>query len=322
MYDDYKPYLSNNFFTEFDFAMMLYRNEFLAGIFDRFNLDMGYYLFRTVGTEGITYPSKTLTDMGSYIKIVSLPTDHSAGVAYLFHETAAGDVYYLSVFMYSNEAVEKLILKSAASIEAPSTVDASSSAIAGTFHFDLISSNELVSYEIYDISLGTTIGESLTGSIGAGLNTYSHTVPIAVNIPGSSQNVAISVRGIDINGNSIEASASHYITRTITGGSVSNANLTINGTTVLMSDTRGNEIFDVSQGIPTTEDLYANIFVNEYLTEETYTQYVGSRDYTVVVSREYDYNGSSIRTIYGQNTIVTDCTGGYISTIRCCRWYG
>lgn len=57
---------------------------------------------------------------------------------------------------------------------------------------------------------------------------------------------------------------------------------------VIKSDTRGNEQFNVLQGIPTSESLYANAFSKEYLFQNTFTQMRGNVTYTVTVKKTYN----------------------------------
>lgn len=52
----------------------------------------------------------------------------------------------------------------------------------------------------------------------------------------------------------------------------------------LKADVRGNEKFDVSKGIPSSEALYANVLTREYLIRQEYRQVTGSVSYTVSVS--------------------------------------
>lgn len=291
-YEDYFAFLSSDYYSEYNTAWNLYTNDFLAGLFDLFNLDLGYYLFNTVGYRGSVNAPKvsSASDMGSYLKMVVLPTEHSAGVSYMFHKTASGTVYYISSFMYSGGGVDgrlKTGLTSGitADIDVPSPISDTTTSVPGTFEFDISGTAELVSYEIFNVSSGTTINETLTGTIGGGLTSYSRTVPITVNVPGSSQSVSISIRATDIDGNIDETTATANIVKSVT---ISTSSLSANGTAVVMADDRGSEEFDVLQGIPTTEDLYANVTVDEYLFEENYIPVTGSLTYTVTVKRDYN----------------------------------
>ena len=55
---------------------------------------------------------------------------------------------------------------------------------------------------------------------------------------------------------------------------------------ILKADDRGNERFDVTQGIPTGETLYANISANEYIGRVAFNQVTGDVGYSVTVEYE------------------------------------
>lgn len=56
------------------------------------------------------------------------------------------------------------------------------------------------------------------------------------------------------------------------------------------ADMRGNEAFDVNEGIPGTEALYANVFTSKYLAGSTYTRKFGTKVYDVNVVKTYNLN--------------------------------
>lgn len=56
---------------------------------------------------------------------------------------------------------------------------------------------------------------------------------------------------------------------------------------VLKADDRGSEKFDVTRGIPTSEDLYANVLAKEYLFQHRWVNMTGTVTYTVPVKRVY-----------------------------------
>lgn len=58
-------------------------------------------------------------------------------------------------------------------------------------------------------------------------------------------------------------------------------------TAVLLADSRGNEAYDVLEGIPGTESLYANVLTNEYLSAYNFVKKSGTKLYQVNVSRTY-----------------------------------
>lgn len=59
-------------------------------------------------------------------------------------------------------------------------------------------------------------------------------------------------------------------------------------TGVIQADDRDSEDFDVSDGIPTSEDLYVNVLAQDYLYHYTFTEMVGIKTYSVPVTRTYN----------------------------------
>lgn len=58
-------------------------------------------------------------------------------------------------------------------------------------------------------------------------------------------------------------------------------------TAVIASDTRGDEAYDVEDGIPGTESLYVNAFTSEYMAGSTFKRIYGKNHYTVNVHITY-----------------------------------
>ena len=58
-------------------------------------------------------------------------------------------------------------------------------------------------------------------------------------------------------------------------------------TAMIRADSRGNEQFDVLQGIPTSESLYGNVFARNYLYQDEFVQMTGSCTFSIAVSKEY-----------------------------------
>lgn len=56
---------------------------------------------------------------------------------------------------------------------------------------------------------------------------------------------------------------------------------------MIKADRRGSEMFDVAQGIPTSESLYGNVFALNYLSQHTFTEYTGECTYQISVKRTY-----------------------------------
>lgn len=59
-------------------------------------------------------------------------------------------------------------------------------------------------------------------------------------------------------------------------------------TGIIGADIRGNEAFDVSEGIPGTEALYVNAFTSKYLAGSTFTRKYGTKVYNVDVKKTYN----------------------------------
>lgn len=70
----------------------------------------------------------------------------------------------------------------------------------------------------------------------------------------------------------------------------------IDPTAVIGADTRGNESYVVTDGIPGTETLYANVFTSEYLAGSTFTRVFGEKNYTVNVKITYELSWATTST--------------------------
>jgi hypothetical protein len=57
--------------------------------------------------------------------------------------------------------------------------------------------------------------------------------------------------------------------------------------TIIKADNRGQEKYQVSEGIPVTEDLYAQVEAKSYLYDYTFTQQTGIKNYEVVITKTY-----------------------------------
>jgi hypothetical protein len=56
---------------------------------------------------------------------------------------------------------------------------------------------------------------------------------------------------------------------------------------VIKADVKGNEVYEVTDGIPGTESLYVNAFSSKYLAGSTFTRKYGKKVYTVNVEKTY-----------------------------------
>lgn len=286
---DYELYLSQDFFDEYDEANLVFQNRYLNGEFNLDNIEEGYDAFWHVGSGRGT---RTGTDMGDYIRIVSIPTENSNGLAYLFHEKN-GTVYYLSVPLMSGKTVKESLIPSiglsiSADINSPKTVEEEVNEVAGTFNFLITSLEPLKHYEIYDVKEGTTILGPLTDMMP--VDTYNYNQSIAINtlIPGDTAHIDISIRAKDISGNEISTRVLAEIKKLSSFNSPTNGdNFDASASAVLKADQRGNALYDVSLGIPSSESLYANIWAKSYISKEDYEEVSGSISYEVTVKKEY-----------------------------------
>ncbi len=67
-------------------------------------------------------------------------------------------------------------------------------------------------------------------------------------------------------------------------------------TAKLRADARENEAYDVEDGIPGTESLYANAFTSEYLAGSTFTRKYGTKYYTVNVKKTFELRWTTTST--------------------------
>ncbi|MGG3806070.1 DUF5704 domain-containing protein [Metabacillus fastidiosus] len=72
------------------------------------------------------------------------------------------------------------------------------------------------------------------------------------------------------------------------GSDMRKNNTDANTSGVIKADNRGSEKFDVLQGIPTSESLYANAFSKEYVFQNIFARMSGKVKYTVPVKKTYN----------------------------------
>ncbi|WP_308808415.1 DUF5704 domain-containing protein [Insulibacter thermoxylanivorax] len=75
------------------------------------------------------------------------------------------------------------------------------------------------------------------------------------------------------------------------GRSLASEVLNPNAYGVIRADSRGNERFDVLQGIPTSESLYANAFGLNYLLKYMFQEKTGKVTYSVPVQKKNRESG-------------------------------
>ncbi|MFD1736216.1 DUF5704 domain-containing protein [Bacillus salitolerans] len=80
------------------------------------------------------------------------------------------------------------------------------------------------------------------------------------------------------------------------GTSITGTMLLPSATGSIRADSRGSERFDVSQGIPTSESLYANALTKDYLYKHDFAQMTGTVTYTVKVKKTYNLTWKEVKT--------------------------
>ncbi|MCD9023481.1 DUF5704 domain-containing protein [Cohnella sp. NL03-T5] len=180
-------------------------------------------------------------------------------------------------------------------IDAPTNVDASFTSVVGDFVFEAKSPAPLKSYEITNIENAAFVTPSDKSGSLSGL-TASKTLPIKIPFSsGSSVTVKITVVVKDANENSGDSTSDHIVSKGESGGGDTSSPGTsqqaeamdAGASAVIKADTRGTEKFDVLQGIPTSESLYANVLAKSYLYRNTFTETKGTKQYPIKVSKTY-----------------------------------
>ncbi|WP_230633105.1 DUF5704 domain-containing protein [Paenibacillus athensensis] len=179
-------------------------------------------------------------------------------------------------------------------IDAPSSVDASITSVDGDFVFEAKSLAALKSYEITRIENASLVTPSDKSGTLSGL-TVSKTLPIKIPFTsGSSVTVKMTVVVKDANDNSGDSTSEHTVRKGDDGGNASQPGATrqaevmdAGASAVIKADTRGAERFDVLQGIPTSESLYANVLAKSYLYRHTFVETAGTKQYPIQVSKTY-----------------------------------
>ncbi|WP_256719741.1 DUF5704 domain-containing protein [Paenibacillus glucanolyticus] len=94
---------------------------------------------------------------------------------------------------------------------------------------------------------------------------------------------------------------------TITDGRViEGEKMTPDASAVIRADQRDREMFDVLQGIPTSESLYGNVLANDYLHQYKFQEKLGVCVYDLTVTRDYTFHwdpGKTIPNPSGKGTI-------------------
>ncbi|MDO3413375.1 DUF5704 domain-containing protein, partial [Saccharibacillus sp. CPCC 101409] len=73
------------------------------------------------------------------------------------------------------------------------------------------------------------------------------------------------------------------------GRSITGTKMTPEATGMIKADQRDRQIFDVLQGIPTSESLYGSVLANNYLYKDKFQEKVGVCTYNLTVSQTYHF---------------------------------
>lgn len=79
-----------------------------------------------------------------------------------------------------------------------------------------------------------------------------------------------------------------FIYKQTAGHTDEKSNMDAQPSAVIKADDRGDEKFDVELGIPTEEDLYANVFAKEYLSDYEFKQIKGTKELNVTATKTYE----------------------------------
>lgn len=235
-------------------------------------------------------------DWVDYVYIEQPPTYDSWGYGRVWIEyPGTPTVTYLSIRL----APFKKQINAACTITAPPTVAHDITTTTGTFDFDLSSIHPLVKYEIIDVKNATVNGTTTKAISGL---SYHGSVPISVNIPGSSVTVEMTIKCTDNIGLQGFATATATITKE--GPPASFDTTGTSGTLTIQSMTRGSSEFDASKGIPAGENLYVEVLANNYIAGYDSSLFSGTSTYTVTVNGNY-VNASGTKTPFSQNVSVS-----------------
>ncbi len=178
-------------------------------------------------------------------------------------------------------------------IGAPESVDKNVTEVDGNFIFEVKSLKNLKSYEITDIRNARL---DQTGDKTGTLSGTAANKTIPINIPfssGDKVSVQVTVVVKDVDGNTGDSTSNHTVRKGDEGGepqpgaSQQAEVMEPSVSAVIQADSRGAEKFDVLQGVPTSESLYANALTKSYLYRNTFTETTGTKQYPIQVSKTY-----------------------------------
>ncbi|WP_159887525.1 DUF5704 domain-containing protein [Paenibacillus puerhi] len=167
-------------------------------------------------------------------------------------------------------------------LHVPQHIPGTQTNVSGILEAVFNSNTELESYEIVELSNATVLG-SKSGK----LEGKSSSIRMALEVPtsGASTTVAAKIRVYGKDAPAGEDFATKTILKNASGGVTS---LTTDHETVIKAMSRGGEQFDVAQGIPGSESLYANLTnARSYLHEFVYKAVTGVKTYSITVRKSY-----------------------------------
>ncbi len=277
---DFGDKLSDNFMLEYNLA----NKEFLKRLngrnyetltdAEKKELDS---LFKYVGqsvnfsTEKIEYPMK------DFIRIASIPGDYSNGLAYMFHRGRNGVYYYLGVSLDSNYIKYEDIVAVDSKIQIDST---DKNYAYGRYDFNIFSTGDIKSYKITCLDNGVNLSGKLSDDFKKGIKEYRDSYDLIALLNNSNRLISIEIEVENYSGKksrqvvSVELfSSGNIVSKTVPS--------------VIASNKRGREVFDVSRGIPSGSELYCNIFCEEYISNSNYKHHTGTKVFYVYLKKNY-----------------------------------
>ncbi len=251
---------------------------------------VGHY--RTGKQASYVYPNQ-LTSGGQLYELVrSYHTSRSDVVNRTFEQTSGSALTNRTVTVQTGGhylwGVYRLTEASAVTVDlslhVPGYIDNTMTNATGTLEALINTNTELDRYELVSLTNATLVNPSLKNG---SLSGQSKSLSLAVNVPMSTSSAMISakIRVFNKEGDMAEDTVGETVMKVSGSGSGS---LDTSHKAVIAADDRGSEKFKVSQGIPSTEQLYANVTdAKEYVSEYSYQALTGTRTYYITVKKTY-----------------------------------
>ncbi len=222
--------------------------------------------------EKVEYPMK------DFIRIASIPGDFSNGLAYMFHRANNGVYYYLGLRLDSNY----MKYEDAIAVDSNISIDGSDYNYAyGKYSFDINSNGDIKSYKIRCLDSGVVLDGKLDDNLELGTKEYSDTYDLIAVSADYARNIRIEIEVENLDGKKARHLASVYLPS-------KTESLNISTSSVIASNKRGQEIYDVSKGIPSDSDLYCNIIGEEYVSNSKYRLHRGKKVFQVHLTKTYN----------------------------------